>query len=114
MPDVTTLALTRYQFNCLKTAVAIAIERLSDAEIARDTGHGVLTAVNKAQDLLGVEYGYRCNDARTERIDELWQKFWEQTDVDFSDWFSGKKGACEADVDDPKGWPQFRDKGLVS
>ena len=112
MSDPITLCLTAHQRNCIKAAIVVALEHLENPEVHQETGRSVIDAVNEAKRVMGVEYGYRCNDARTERIDELWQLFWDQTCVDFGAWFRGDAEACEGEDLSPKGWPDFRDRGL--
>lgn len=102
--------LTEKELKAIRLAVALANERLDTAEAAKHVSKTEMDAVNFATEIVNegeLAVGdYLSASVLETETDELWKKFWSQTEVDFSDWFEN------AQEHEPEGWPQFRDAGL--
>ena len=102
--------LTADELRALQVAVTVADDRLGDAVAAEAASLSEIEAVRSAFELvtsgdLSQNYGL---DAEQVLTDELWDQFWDQTDVVFSEWFENAQEL------DPEGWPEFRDAGLAA
>ena len=114
MSNTITLELTAKEALAISNAIRLANERVTDAKGASDFTKSELDAVQLAESIAD-----RClpflgvREERQVEVDILWDQFWNQTDTDWTDWFNGVPSACEPDdLDQPKGWPAYRDAGL--
>lgn len=113
MTNLTHLVLSAKEALALSTAIAIASDRVSDAEIAKDFPKSELDAIAEAELIASAQLPDRGLEEDQVVTDSLWEQFWSETDVDYHDWFKGIESACDpADKDQPLGWVEFRDSGL--
>ena len=110
MPN-TIVELTEKELKAIRLAVALTNERLDTAEAARHFSKTEMDAVNFATEIVNrAEFAagdYLSASVLEAETDRLWDRFWSQTDVDFSEWFENWDN-------DPEGWPEFRDAGLAA
>lgn len=111
MPN-TIVELTEKELKAIRLAVTLANERLDTAEAARHFSKTEMDALNRATEIVnegelavGDYFSASVLEAETDR---LWDQFWNQTDVDFSEWFEN------AQEHQPSGWSEFRDAGLAA
>lgn len=112
MSSTITLQLTPKQARAISMAITLGAERVDNAAAARDFAKSELEALALAEEI-AARHLPLLGDEHQVHIDILWERFWAQTDTDWHDWFHGEKSACDSDdLDQPKGWPAFRDAGL--
>lgn len=102
--------LTADELRALQVAVTVADDRLGDAVAAEAASLSEIEAVRSAFEIvtsgdLSQNYGLDVDQILT---DELWTDFWNQTDIEFADWFEN------AQEHPPSGWSEFRDAGLAA
>ena len=103
--------LTAAELHALQVAVTVADEYLlGDTDAARSASLDEIESVQSAFKIVtsgDLSQGYGL-DADQILTDALWTDFWDQADVDFSEWFENAQEL------DPEGWPEFRDAGLAA
>lgn len=112
MSTTITLELTTKEALALGVVINLAAGRIEDARTSTDFPKSELDAVQLAESILIHKLPCLIDEEQVE-IDRLWDQFWAEADVDWRDWFDGVPSACEPDdLDQPKGWPAYRDAGL--
>ena len=112
MSNTITLELTAKEALAISNAIRLANERVTDAKGASDFTKSELDAVQLAESI-AARHLPLMGDEHQVQVDILWDRFWAETDTDWTDWFNGVPSACEPDdLDQPKGWPAYRDAGL--